>query len=79
MTRDFALLMTLTVVGAVLLLVHVALLARAVRAKQLRREWRLAALLPPLTPVVAWKAGARALALLWAALLISNAILRSVA
>jgi hypothetical protein len=79
MTRDFALLLTLTVLGALLLLVHLALLVRAVRAKQLRREWRLAALLPPLTPLVAWKAGARALAVLWAALLISYAILRSVA
>jgi hypothetical protein len=79
MTRDFALLMTLTVLGAVLLLVHIALLVRAVRAKQLRREWRLLALLPPATPLVAWKAGARALALFWAALLISYAILRSAA
>ena len=51
MTRDFALLLTLTVLGAVLLLVHVALLARAVRAKQLRREWRLLALLPPVDAV----------------------------
>jgi hypothetical protein len=79
MTRDFALLATLTLLGALLLLVHLALLVRAVRAKQLRREWRLLALLPPATPFVAWRAGARVLTVLWAALLISYAILRSVA
>ena len=66
MTRDFAIWVSLVVVGAGCVVLHVALVLRALRARQISRALRWAALFPPVTPIAAWHAGARTLTLLWA-------------
>jgi hypothetical protein len=67
MTRDIAVLLGLIVVGASWLIVHVLLMTRVARSRVLPTRVRLLALLPPLTPLLGWAAGARALTLAWAA------------
>jgi hypothetical protein len=79
MTRDLALLLALIGVGALFLLVHLALLARTVRAKKLPRAWRLLALIPPATPIAGWRAGARVLAVAWGVVAATYGVLRLLA
>jgi len=79
MTRELALFLSLIVVAACWLLLHVLLLRRALRADVLSRRVRLLAWLPPATPVVGWLAGARTLSLLWAGNALAYALLRSLA
>ncbi len=52
------------VLGAVVLLVHLATLWGVLRSS-LRPHWKGLALLPPLTPVAAWRAGQRKTAWAW--------------
>jgi hypothetical protein len=65
-TRDFAIWVSLVVVGASCMLLHLFLLARTLRARELPLSLRWLSLFPPVTPVAAWHAGARTLTLLWA-------------
>jgi hypothetical protein len=65
MSHDVTLLLTLIILGAGWLFVHVLLLARCLRAPGLSRGFRLLALLPVATPVVGWYAGARVLSAIW--------------
>lgn len=53
------------VFGAVALVTHAAVLLAVLRAPELSRAWRLCALLPPITPVAAWRCGRRAAAIAW--------------
>jgi hypothetical protein len=66
-SRDAVLLSLLIVSGAVLVVLHVALLLRALRARQLAGWMRAIALVPLATPVVGWRAGARKLCVAWGA------------
>ena len=65
MIRETVIFVALVVVGAGWPLVHVALLIRTARAPGLRFGMRLLAWLPPATPIVSWRAGARVLPVLW--------------
>ncbi len=53
--------------GAVALVVHLAVLLSVWRAPELSRTWHYAALLPPVTPIAAWRSGRRFAAIAWAA------------
>ena len=53
--------------GAVALVVHLAVLLTVWRAPELSRIWHYAALLPPVTPIAAWRSGRRFAAVAWAA------------
>jgi hypothetical protein len=79
MTRDAAVLLVLTLLLAGFMLAHLALLMRAARAPQLPLTLRLLCWLPPLTIIAGWRAGARVLSLIWAALGIAYCVLRAVA
>ena len=57
-------LVSVTLLGAGLLIVHVMLLIRTARS-ELSKLWRALAWLPPLTPVAGWMAGQRVLTGLW--------------
>jgi hypothetical protein len=68
----------LMALGAALLFAHVVLLIRTARATSKLASWQRAlAWLPPLTPVMAWLAGARIWSALWVALALAYAILRA--
>lgn len=58
-------LLALVLIGAGLLVVHVLLMLRVVRAARLPLRVRLLGLLPPATPIVGWLAGARGLVVAW--------------
>ncbi|MDH5492446.1 MAG: hypothetical protein OEY14_10880 [Myxococcales bacterium] len=62
--------MLLTLLGAGMLLAHLAALLAALRSRQ-PRWMRAAAILPPLAPIVAWRGGARLGPLLWLLLLLA--------
>jgi hypothetical protein len=55
----------LVVIGAGLLVVHVLLMLRVARARRLPPRVRWLGLLPPLTPIVGWVAGAKGLVIAW--------------
>jgi hypothetical protein len=57
--------LALVVIGASLLVVHVLLIVRVVRARRLPVRVRVLGLLPPATPIVGWIAGARGLVVAW--------------
>lgn len=57
-------LLGVTLLGAAFVVVHAMLLIRTARSA-LSRLWRGLAWLPPMTPVVGWKAGHRVLSGLW--------------
>ena len=65
MTRDLVVLSALVVIGAGLLVVHGLLMLRVARARSLPVPVRLVGLLPPVTPIVGWAAGARGLVVAW--------------
>jgi hypothetical protein len=82
MTRDAAVLLSLVLVGAGWLLVHLGLLLRLVRSRRehpLSLPLRLLAWLPPATPIVGWLVGARGLCALWTALGLAYLVLRGLA
>ncbi len=58
-------LLAAVLLGAAALVVHLAVWRRVARASSTTRAWRLLALLPPLTPIAAWRAGLRGAALAW--------------
>lgn len=77
MTPTAWMLLAWVVVGAAFVVVHVWALWRALRAGALAVRWRLLALLPPATPVVAWLNGARVAPVLWGCLLVAYVALRA--
>jgi hypothetical protein len=64
------------VLGAVALVVHVAVWLAVMRAPELSRAWRLGALLPPITPIAAWRAGKRKAAVAWCVLVAAYVVVR---
>jgi len=78
-TREFAIWVSLVVIGAACVVLHVSLLFRALRARELPRALRWSALLPPVTPIAAWHAGARIRTLVWGACGLSYLALRMLA
>ena len=71
-TPALILYVALTLVLAALIVTHAALVLRVVRDRGLRHAW---AALPPATPVVAWRTGARVGPVVWGTLLVGYAIL----
>jgi hypothetical protein len=63
-------------VGAAFMVLHMVALWQALRAHEVAVPWRLAALLPPATPVVAWMGGARVAPVLWGVVLVAYVVLR---
>jgi len=78
MTHELVLLIVLVVVLAAFMVVHFAVLFRALAAKNMRLGVRLTALVPPVAPVIAWLGGARALPVIWAVLLAGYVALRAI-
>jgi len=76
---DAVLLGALVLVGAAWLLCHMALLMRAARTRSLPAWLRWLAWLPPLTLLAAWRARARAGAVVWTCLGAAYLALRSMA
>ncbi len=70
------LLLSWIVVGAALLVAHLAVLVQALGARELAAKYRLLALVPPLAPVVAWIGGRRAAPIAWLVLLVTYVVLR---
>jgi hypothetical protein len=64
-SRDVILLVTQTMLGAIVLMLGLATILRGLRARTLSVAWRLLALVPPIAPIVAWRGGARALPIAW--------------
>lgn len=71
-TPALILYLALTVVFAAWIVAHAALVLGVIRRSGLRRAW---AALPPVTPVVAWRAGARVGPVVWSVLLVGYAVL----
>ena len=67
MTRDAAMLLAMTLVAASWLVVHVRLLTRTLRSPQLSHLWRALSIVPPCTPIAAWRVGRRGLCVVWVA------------
>lgn len=78
MTGEAWLLVTMVLVGAAWLVVHVVTLVQALRAEDLETRWRVLALVPPATPFVAWKGGKRIAPALWLGVLVCYVVLRIV-
>lgn len=76
--RNALLLLAWIVVSTAWLVVHAVLLIRTARAPGLGPVARVLAWLPPLTPVVSWRAGARAGAVFWVVSAALYLVLRSV-
>ncbi len=58
-------LVAVVVLGAAAVVVHLAVWRRVARAEATTRAWRWLALVPPLTPIAAWRAGLRVPAVVW--------------
>ena len=77
MSGDLALLLAIVLVGAAVLVAHLAILLRALRSS-LPGKWKLLALIPVVTPVASWRGGARVGPILWGVLLVAYVVLRIV-
>lgn len=66
-------------VFAALLVTHAVLVVRVLRSRGVRATGKALAIVPPVTPVVAWRAGARVGAVVWIVLLLGYAVLLAVA
>jgi len=78
-SRDAALLLAVIAIGAALVVLHAALLLRALTARQLPPWLRALALVPVVTPVAGWRAGARGLCVAWGTCGLLYAALRVIA
>jgi hypothetical protein len=78
-SRDSAFLLAVIAIGAGLIVLHLALLLRALTARQLPGWLRALALVPVVTPVAGWRAGARGLCVAWGALGLLYCTLRVIA
>ncbi len=70
-----ALYLSLVLTFAALVVTHAALVVRVVRTRGLEPARKALAALPPATPIVAWRAGARVGPVLWTALALAYAVL----
>ena len=77
MPSGAALLISWIVTAALWLFVHVVATVRLLRAETIDRRTKSLGLVPLATPFVAWKAGARVSAVLWAALAVLYVVLRA--
>jgi hypothetical protein len=78
-TRDTFSLLALIVLGALLVLLHVALAMHTVRAPGLPRALRYVSWLPLLAPLAGFMSGAPLLALLWCIVAAAYVVLRTLA
>jgi hypothetical protein len=78
-TRDTFSLLALIVLGALLVVLHVALALHAVRARGLPRALRYVSWLPLLAPLAGFMSGAPLLALLWCIVAAAYVVLRTLA
>lgn len=78
-TRDVAVLLTLVALGALLVLFHIAICLRALRAPGLPVWLRWLAWVPPLTPYAGVRARASWLSVAWFIVGVAYLVLRSVA
>ncbi len=62
---------------AVWLLTHLVALARVLRSTLLSRKWKWWSLFPLVTPLAAWKIGARFIAIVWVMLGVLYVVLRA--
>jgi len=69
-------LIAVTVLGAAALVAHLAALWHVLRAKGLDVRWKWAALLPPVTPIAAWRGGKRVACVAWVVLLVAYLVVR---
>lgn len=76
MTAHAWLLLSWVLTGAAVLVVHAVVLVQAVGARELAWRWRIAALVPPIAPVIAWVGGRRVAPVLWLLLVVAYAVLR---
>jgi hypothetical protein len=72
------LLLGLTLLGAAVLVAHLALLVATFRAEKISTLERWLALVPPLLPVIAFRAGLKASATVWLFLVAGYVVLRFV-
>jgi hypothetical protein len=72
-------LLAAVVLGAAAVVVHLAVWLRVARAAQTTRAWRWLALVPPLTPIAAWRAGLRGAAVAWCVAVVLYAAVRLLA
>ena len=77
MTSDTWLLLSWIVVGAAVLVAHAVLVWQVLRSDDLPAGVRWWALVPVVTPVLAFKAGGRWSLAVWALLLLTYVVLRS--
>jgi hypothetical protein len=77
--RDTIFLLTLIVLGALLLVLHVALCLHALRAPGLPRLLRFFSWLPVLAPLTGFMSGAPVRALLWCIVAAAYVVLRTLA
>lgn len=77
MPSGAALLIAWIVTFAGWLFVHVVAITRVLRSPSLEPKTKWIALVPPATPVIAWRGGARVSAVLWVALAVLYAALRA--
>jgi hypothetical protein len=78
-STELALLIALVVVGAMWLVVHVAVVWKSFRAREIAWYYRLLALIPLAAPGVAWVAGSRVAPIVWGVLGAAYVTLRVVA
>jgi hypothetical protein len=78
-TRDTISLLALIVLGALLVVLHVALCLHALRAKGLPRPLRWLSWIPLLAPLAGFMSGAPLLALFWCILAAAYVVLRTLA
>ena len=74
-TGEAWLLLAWVLAGAAVLVAHAVVLVQAIGARELG-WWRLAAVLPPVAPITAWKAGRRAAPVAWLLLVLTYVVLR---
>jgi hypothetical protein len=74
-----AMLLGLVLLGAALLVLHLALVLRTLRATGLPRALRWLSWLPPVTPVAGFWCGAKLLSLLWCIVAAAYIVLRTLA
>ncbi|AKF05457.1 hypothetical protein [Sandaracinus amylolyticus] len=77
MPSGAALLISWIVTAGVWLFVHVLATVKLLRSDAIDRRTKSLGLVPLATPYVAWKAGARVSAVLWAALAVLYVVLRA--
>jgi len=76
MSPSLALYIALTVTLAAWIVAHAALVLRVLRVRAMAPGRRALALIPPATPVLAWKSGIRTGVIVWSVLLLAYVALQ---